>query len=296
MNSNDLVIGTANFGHKYGIDGFRVGLNNISKIFKLMNDNKINYIDTALGYKNCATVLGKVKLDNFNVITKIGKIPKKKKGIEKLIFRKILNSKKKLKIKKFYAILIHHSETMLQSNSNIIYNSLVKLKNLKITKKIGFSTYDPTVAKKILNLYNFDIIQFPVNYLDRRFLKTNFISFIKKKKLEIQARSIFLQGSLLKDYKLLPYYLRKWKSVWINFEKLALSNSVSKFQLCISFIQNLIDKGIIDKIVIGINDEKQLNEIINAVNLKKHSIVNFKKIITKKNLIDPRKWVYVKKN
>lgn len=296
MKFNQLVIGTANFGNKYGIDNFQANFFSISKMFNFMNTNKINFLDTALDYKNCDSVLGKIKLNKFNVITKIGKIPKKNKEIEKWIFKKVLLSKKKLRISQFYGILIHNSEMILGSNGQVLYESLKKLKNLKITKKIGFSSYDTKITKKILNVYKFDIIQLPVNYLDRRFLEKKFISLVKKKKLEIHARSIFLQGTLLKNYKLLPSYLRKWKKVWENFEKLTLNNGVSKFQMCMLFMQNLIKRGIINKIIIGLNNEQQLREIINFVNAKKRINIDFKQINSSKNLIDPRRWNYAKKN
>ena len=43
---------------------------------------------------------------------------------------------------------------------------------------------------------NFDIVQFPMNVFDQRLLDKRIGNLIKKKKIEVHIRSIFLQGLL----------------------------------------------------------------------------------------------------
>ena len=54
---------------------------------------KIFFIDTALGYKNSEKVLSKFDLSSFRIITKFNN--------KNNLVKELLNSKKKLKIKKF---------------------------------------------------------------------------------------------------------------------------------------------------------------------------------------------------
>ena len=41
----------------------------------------------------------------------------------------------------------------------------------------------------------------PLNILDRRFLKRNFLNKLQNQNIEIHVRSIFFQGGLISDYK-----------------------------------------------------------------------------------------------
>ena len=114
------------------------------------------------------------------------------------------------------------------------------------------------------------------------------INFLKKKKIVIQARSIFLQGLLLQQ-SLNNLDIKFNKEMKINFEKLKYfcnKNKISQLDLCVSFIKS---KKFIDLITLGIENEDQINEFIKSS--KKKIKVNYLKFdIKNKNLTDPRKW------
>ena len=50
----------------------------------------------------------------------------------------------------------------------------------------------------------FDVIQLPINVLNQEFFQKEFFVELKKKKIEIHARSIFLQGLLIENTKNFP--------------------------------------------------------------------------------------------
>ena len=56
---------------------------------------------------------------------------------------------------------------------------LIKLKELGYVKKIGVSIYDLKKLKKIISLYNIDMVQIPINIFDRRFLDKQLINLIR---------------------------------------------------------------------------------------------------------------------
>ena len=47
---NKLVVGTANFGKKYGLLGNRFNKKHFRKILNTLSKNKINFLDTSLEY------------------------------------------------------------------------------------------------------------------------------------------------------------------------------------------------------------------------------------------------------
>ena len=48
-------------------------------------------------------------------------------------------------------------------------------------KKIGFSAYDIKDVKKIINSFEFDILQFPFNIFDQRLLNKKLLKNLKDK-------------------------------------------------------------------------------------------------------------------
>ena len=155
-----LVLGTAQFGMKYGATNIKkINKYKIKKIEKkILDSNKINFIDTAFNYGSSHNVLAKSKLSQLKIITKI-KIPKKKpNNLEVYIFKKIKSILKKFKIKNLYGLLIHdHSDFI--NNEPIILNVLLNLKKKKIVKNIGISVYNLKNLNDILKIWKPDIVQ-----------------------------------------------------------------------------------------------------------------------------------------
>ena len=77
-----LVLGTAQFGLKYGLNQSKVNIKEIKMIDKILQKKSISYIDTATSYGNSEKIISKIRTRK-NVITKI-KLPQKTpKDIEK---------------------------------------------------------------------------------------------------------------------------------------------------------------------------------------------------------------------
>ena len=122
------------------------------------------------------------------------------------------------------------------------------------------------------------MIQIPVNVLDQRFLKKNIIKKIKKNKIEINARSIFLRGNLLNNNELKSD--KVYKKVR-EFEKWCKFKDVDKVSACVNFVRK---HKFINNIILGIDNKIQLEKILNIFNSalfivpNKFQINNFKLI------------------
>ncbi len=90
---------------------------------------------------------------------------------------------------------------------NKIIANLKNLKKQKQVKKIGVSIYSPNDLKVVFANFDPDFIQAPINVFDKRLIESDWMKIIKKKKVSIQARSVFLQGLLLMS----PKELKKQK-------------------------------------------------------------------------------------
>ena len=113
------------------------------------------------------------------------------------------------------------------------------------------------------------------------------LDFLKKKKIITQARSIFLQGLLLKKQK---YLSKRFNKNFYNkldiFEKWCDNKQISRLDACVNFIK--LTKNI-DFVTIGFENLKQIKEVLAA--FRKEIQFNYKELnIKDKNIIDPRKW------
>ena len=278
MNSNKIILGTAQFGQRYGVTNTNiVTYSEIKKIISTCKKNKIKFIDTAQGYGDSEKILGSLSLNKIKIITKI------KIGTKTNIEKQINISRKKLRLKKLYCVLIHNCESLLKKNGHDLFR---KLKKRNLISKIGISIYDPKEFIKLKKKgYRFDIIQIPYSIFDKRFSRNNILEDMKKTGAEIHARSIFLQGLLLENKKI-PIKFKRWSTVWSKWNSFINKNNYKRSNVCLSFV---LSNRYIDKIILGFSSNKEIKEIL--LNFKK---INFK-LINKNftndiKLINPNYW------
>ena len=285
---NKIILGSANFNQVYGIKKNLIKKNQIKKLLYLASKNNIKIIDTAPIYNESEKIIGQLNKNRFKIISKIPNKPKniKKGQIKDWLKNSATNSLENLNIKKFECLLLHNGESLLKKYGNEIYEGIKKLKSNGITKKIGISIYNFNSLNKILKKFKVDLIQVPFNIFDQRLIQKDLLKRIKKQKIQIHVRSVFLQGVLLLKYNQLPKKLKKFKKEWDKWQNWLKKNKANPLQACLSFIRNQTQ---LDGIVVGCDNINQLNQILKLKQMKgKFSLHNLN--IKNNKLIDPRKW------
>jgi aryl-alcohol dehydrogenase-like predicted oxidoreductase len=284
-----LVLGSANFGTSYGLLNTKKKVSSfeIKKILKICKKNKIRFIDTAINYKSSETLIGKFsKSKDFRVITKLPKIGKN----FNLINNYISQSLKKLKRKKIYGVLVHSLDDLNSLNLEKILFELNKLKKKKLIRKIGVSVYKKKNLEKIIKKYRIDIVQLPLSIFDQRFVKQNFLYKLKKKKIEIFVRSIFLQGVIFQNIDKIKFFFKNYSSKIIKFKKDFGNDKNQMIRYCLSFIKSF---KYIDGIVFGVDGSKNLNQILsNNVNIKIKNLNKYS--ISSEKILIPYNWKKIK--
>ena len=286
---NKIILGSANFDQIYGIKKNFIKKSEIKKLFNLALKNKIKTIDTSPLYNKSEKIIGLLNNNRFKIISKIPKPPKniKRENIKKWLKQKVMISLKNLRIKKFECLLLHNVNSLLYKNGDEIYKGIRNMKINGLTSKIGVSIYDFNVLDKILKKFKFNLIQAPFNILDQRLVEKGWLKKLKKRKIEVHARSIFLQGILLLKHNQLPKKLIKLSKKLVMWENWLKKNKFSSLQVCLSFVLN---QRQLDGIVVGYNNTNQLNQILKLKQIKNNfSLPNLN--IKDKKLIDPREWL-----
>jgi len=214
-----ICIGSANFDLNYGYKNKKLNIKAINKIINYSDNRGITNIDTAMNYGDAHKILGNFKSKKFNFITKLSLPSKKIMSIKDWCIDEVIKVKRILKTKCIYGLLIHDSKILQNKKiAKELYEALDFLKEKKIIYKVGLSIYDPSELDRYFNNYNFQIIQFPFNIFDRRILNSGWLNKLSKKKIELHARSIFLQGLLLYQSNKIPKKFKKWKKYFFNFQ------------------------------------------------------------------------------
>lgn len=253
-----IALGTVQFGLDYGInnrDG-QVSMNEVKKILNFAKKNNINTLDTASNYGNSEAVLGQICDDDYHIITKTASL---KNGANEVI-KNFHHSLKKIKKTKVKGLLVHNIEEVKDSQFSILFKQLNKLKQQGLVEKIGFSTYTPKQIDFLLNNFDFDLVQLPFNVFDNRLIQGGQLKALKKKKIEIHARSVFLQGLLL-DFNNLPDHFLTWKYEFNIYKDIVKESGLTKLEYALNFVLSIHE---IDKVLVGVNSAGQLKEIIQA--------------------------------
>lgn len=249
-----LCLGTAQFVKNYGLNNIQS--HNIFELLNFCQNNGIYNFDTSILYGNSIKILSENLKDDVNIYTKLKIIESNNVDIILNSIKKELDKKIKiLKNKKIKGLLFHNPQDFIKLNKkdiDIIFKTIVDIYNID---KYGFSFYEVEHFKDLYEKFEFNFIQIPYNILDKSFFETNLFD-LSSMNIEIHARSVFLQGLLVKnldnfkDTKLMKFI----KNLKVDLE----DKKINIIDACIGFVKQ---NNSIDKIVFGVENINQLKEI-----------------------------------
>ena len=284
-----LAIGTAQFGLDYGVSNphGQVSRDGIDKILATAIDAGITTIDTASAYGESEQALGEAGVSLFDVVTKIGPVPKTTTDIKGWVFEQIEGALVRLNVNSVYGFLLHRPNELLCSHGDIIYEALSDAQSQGLIKNIGISISDPEELAQLIYRFDIDIVQAPMNILDRRLHSSGWLDRLNKLGVEVHIRSVFLQGLLLMSPEVRPHYFGRWSSLFQNYDDWLSTSKISALESCIGFVKQFKS---VDKIIIGIASPSQLDEICKALSC--NAIIATPSNIQSDDikLINPAKW------
>lgn len=262
---NKLAIGTAQFGMDYGIGSSpgKVSINEVKKILEYAKSTNIDMLDTASAYGKSEKTLGELNVDEFKVITKTRhfNVPKITDDDVNLLNRDFDKSLKDLKLESVYGLLIHNADDLMKPGASKIIEFLQNLKKINKIKKIGVSIYENKHLSFVLENFDIDLVQLPLNIFDRRLIDNGMLKLLSQEGLEVHARSIFLQGLILMENSSRPRKFDRWDSLWKAWSEWLNDHQISPLEASIRYAMSFSE---ISKVLVGIDSVNQLMEIMNA--------------------------------
>lgn len=287
MNFNKIALGSVQFGVKYGINN-KTGVLSDKEVYKILNTAKnagIDLIDTAHGYGDAEKKIGNFPENEFRIISKLPFINDNYDS--KWVERNIDDSLRELKADKLYGVLLHRSSDLLLDFGKRLYADLLMLKDKGKIDKIGISVYETSELESLIPYYKFDVVQAPLNIFDRRLINSGWLKKLKQLDVEVHVRSIFLQGLLLMKPENRPKKFKRWDLLFKQYDEWLLINNLNPIEACIIFALSINE---IDKVIVGVDNLTQLEEIL-SIELRKK--VAFPKNLSSNDtdLLNPLSWL-----
>lgn len=263
-----LGLGTVQFGMDYGMSNPRgkTPPAEVDRILRLAADNGIQALDTAALYGDSEVVLGKLLPSDhdFRIVTKTpGFRTATINAADAMHLRDTFRrSLENLRQGNVYGLLAHHADDLLVPGGRLVFEAMQHLLEEGLVSKIGVSVYSAQQIDRILELYTPDIVQLPLNLFDQRLLESGHLEKLKRRGVEIHARSVFLQGLLLIEQDQVPPYFSPISNKLECYARFLETNKLSRLQATLAFALKQRD---VDVVLAGVTSAAELRDILAAL-------------------------------
>ena len=266
----ELCIGTVQFGMDYGINGKKKPpIEESIRCLDFAVNNGIKSIDTAAAYGNAEEIVGAylrkktINREKLWISSKL--LPNVLDDCSPdqyydVIRNELFNSLATLGTDYLDAFYFHSSRYAFNEE---MLEAIHKIQREGFAKKVGVSVYEIEEAEACINSDKVTILQAPYSVFDHRMRKANIFTNAHKRNLEINIRSTFLQGLVLKDKEDVPTNLHEAKELTDIFKLISSECGIDRINLALAYVKR--EKSI-TKLVFGVHSIEQLRTNIEAFN------------------------------
>ncbi len=283
-----LVLGTAQFGLNYGaanISG-QVSGEVAGAVLQRAKHAGIDTLDTAIAYGDSESVLGQLGVRTWKTVTKLPALPDSCGDVTQWVKAQTQGSLTRMGLNSLHGLLLHRPDQLLDVKGADLYAAMQSLKDEGFVSKIGVSVYGPQELDALHGQYKFDLVQAPLSILDRSLLDSSWAQRLNDDGVEVHTRSAFLQGLLLMSKENRPTKFERWADVWTEWDRWLVETGLTPLQACLRFTNTV---ECIDKVVVGVDNVAQLDQIIEAAEGALPSLPQFKSLQDER-LINPATW------
>ena len=262
-----LGLGTVQFGLEYGVSN-RKGhpiQREVANILARAIEAGIGYIDTAPAYRDAEALLGRYLPSGhgLRIVTKTPPITdatiEARHG--RLVLNSVAASLDRLRADRVYGFLVHHAGDLAKPGWQHVVEALEEARANGWVSRIGASIYNSDQLAMIETRFVPQLVQLPLNVLDRRPIASGALARLKAKGTEIHARSVFLQGLLLMKPNELPDFFLPIREGIATLQQHWAEQNRSAIAACLAFA---LQQPEIDAVIVGVNRVAEFDEIVEA--------------------------------
>lgn len=283
-----LALGTVQFGLEYGVANTsgRVSADAAGAVLARAHQCGMDTLDTAIAYGDSESVLGSLGVADWKVVSKLPEVPEACPDVAQWVMAQTRGSLQRLGVPCLHGLLLHRPAQLLESMGPALFEALQSMKASGLVNKVGVSVYGPSELDLLCQRYRFDLVQAPLNIVDRRLVDSGWARRLKESGVEVHTRSAFLQGLLLMPADRRPSKFDRWADLWREWDGWLQVSGLTPVQACLRYANSL---DAIDRVVVGVDSVAQLDEIIADADGVLESLPEFKPLQDER-LIQPASW------
>lgn len=284
-----LALGGAQFGLAYGVSNQsgQVSREAAREIVVLAGQAGVDTIDTAIAYGDSETCLGEVGINNFKVVTKLPPMPDDIIDVAAWVRDQIKGSLGRLGVTQVHGLLLHRADQLLGKHGQALAAALQHARQDGMVAKVGVSIYDPEQLAEIMPVCPPDIVQAPLNLLDRRLETSGWLQRLHDAGVEVHTRSAFLQGLLLMDRAAMPPRFARWCSLWDTWHAWLDAHALSATRACLQYPLSLPQ---VDRVVVGVASTAEFAMLLDDAAAVSSAVELPDFASTDPDLINPSNW------
>lgn len=258
-----LALGTAQFGFAYGVanQSGRVAPSEVAAILRHASSRGIDMLDTAVDYADSEATLGSAGVAHWRVVTKLPALPTGVADVRRWVQEQVEGSLGRLGLTQLHALLLHRPAEMRGPHAKPLLDALLGVKAQGLVRKIGASVYGPQDLDLLSHEMPLDLVQAPLNVLDRRLVESGWAARLKRDGVELHVRSAFLQGLLLMPAERRPARFARWQPLWDEWARWLARTGLAPLEACLGYVLGVPEVG---RVVVGVDGLRHLQQILAA--------------------------------
>lgn len=262
MNLERLALGTAQFGLRYGIANRsgQVASGEAALILRQARAAGWDTLDTAVAYGDSEARLGEIGVGSWRIVSKLPRCPTPGPSAVSWAETELRGALHRLRVPRLHGLLLHQPRQLLEPGGEELFRALERLKEQGLVEKTGVSVYGPPDLEA-LTRFRFDLVQAPLNVLDRRMIESGWLARFRQAGVEIHVRSAFLQGLLLMKPGDRPPAFDRWSLLWTRWHRWLEASGTTPLQACLGYVMS---QSLVDRVVVGVDSARQFQEILAA--------------------------------
>lgn len=263
-----IGLGTVQFGMPYGISNQKgkIAADEVRAILMAAGANGVELIDTAAAYGDSETAIHDAlpAAHSFRIVTKLPPLQRMSHGtrVSSMVREALQRSLHNLGQRRVYGLLVHDVRDLSAVEGVALVETLHRLKQEGLVEKIGVSVYTSDDIDQTLEFFIPDIVQAPVSIFDQRLLASGHLARLKRRGVEIHARSVFLQGLLLMDADAVPAFCAPVADRFQRYERFLEETGLTRLQAALAFVGQLEE---VDATLVGVSCLHDLEDIFHAI-------------------------------
>ena len=286
-----LGLGTVQFGMPYGVAnrGERTPHDELAAIIGLAADSGIRVLDTAALYGDSERAVGAALpgQHRFSIVTKTP-VFADAEDIPGALAAAFERSLAHLGQDRLYALLVHDADDLLKPGGDALWKAMQDLQRQGLIEKSGVSVYTAAQIDSVLERFEPELVQLPVSIVDQRLVQSGHLSALKRRGIEIHARSVLLQGLLLMRPEERPAYFSRFDAEISGFSRLLSRYGMTPLEAALAFVSDLDE---IDVALVGVTTRPQLRACLDAFRPSRPARPDFSAAACRsESLLNPALW------